>query len=75
MAGEKWLREKYGGIVKSLAIYHGRNDSEYSDLQKDVQSIQLPICVNLAGKVERRKSAGKGQVEITLTMAIPISVP
>jgi hypothetical protein len=28
--------------------------------------LQLPICVNLAGKVELRKSAGKGKVEIAL---------
>jgi hypothetical protein len=29
--------------------------------------MSLFICVNLAGKVERRKKAGKGQVEIVLT--------
>jgi hypothetical protein len=28
----------------------------------------LPTCVNLAGKVERRKSAGKGRAEIVLTI-------
>jgi hypothetical protein len=27
-----------------------------------------PTCVNLAGKVERRKSAGKGCAELVLTM-------
>jgi hypothetical protein len=35
----------------------------------------LPICVNLAEKVEHRKSAGKGQVEIVLKIRIPSSVP
>ena len=28
MAGKKWLREKYGGIVENPPIYPGRNNPE-----------------------------------------------
>jgi hypothetical protein len=38
-------------------------------------STLLPICVNLAGKVERRKRAGKYQVEIVLTIRLPNFIP
>jgi hypothetical protein len=36
--------------------------------RKKHRLVVLPMCVNLAGKVERRKRAGNGQVEIVLTI-------
>jgi hypothetical protein len=31
---------------------------------------ELPTCVNLAGKVERRKSAGKGCTELVVVLTM-----
>jgi hypothetical protein len=57
--------QKFGVAIFNISIF-----VDFMKFQ-----ISYSICVNLTGKVEQKKSAGKGRVEIALIMRILIYVP